>query len=340
MVKILFRNNAALRVRPRVRPERIHAMNARHAALILVALAFPFASDVTAQPSGQAVTKKTGYAPVNGLKMYYEISGEGKPAVYIHPIVSHCGLIPGLTPNRQWIGVDLQGHGRTADINRPMTCEQHADDIAALLRHLDVEEADFFGDSFGGTIAVMMAVRHPRLVRRVVAYGGSFAPFPKDIGAVINADSDPVKMAARELQESGPIQTIGRAFAKVLKCGGLEEILARELGRSCSVASRGGRSRPDSCRALRGMVADDSDRATRNHSGCQPFRADVGTRETTADRLSIPRCAHLEGPVCDVQNWLLSRSHQVGTSAWDAKHAKPQFQPQAVSLVWINYRMC
>ena len=57
--------------------------------------------------------------------------------------------------------MDLQGHGRTADIDRPMTCEQHADDIAALLKHLKIEEADFFGDSFGGTIAVMMAVRHP-----------------------------------------------------------------------------------------------------------------------------------------------------------------------------------
>ena len=111
--------------------------------------------------------------------MYYEITGEGKPAVYIHPIVSHCGLIPGLTRNRQWIAMDLQGHGRTADIDRPMTCEQHADDIAALLKHLKIEEADFFGDSFGGTIAVMMAVRHPQLVRRVVSHGSSLAPYPR-----------------------------------------------------------------------------------------------------------------------------------------------------------------
>src|SRR5262249_56155391 len=105
--------------------------------------------------------RRAGYAPVNGLEMYYEISGEGKPAVYIHPIVSHCGLIPGLTGNRQWIAMDLQGHGRTADIDRPMTCEQHADDIAALLKHLEVEEADFFGDSFGGPIAALMPVPPP-----------------------------------------------------------------------------------------------------------------------------------------------------------------------------------
>ena len=129
-------------------------------------------------PSARPTEKKTGYAEVNGLRMYYEISGEGEPAVYIHPVLSHSGLVPRLTPNRQWIAMDLQGHGRTADIDRPMTCEQHADDIAALLKQLKIERADFFGDSFGGTIAVMMAVRHPELVRRVVSHGGSLAPYP------------------------------------------------------------------------------------------------------------------------------------------------------------------
>jgi pimeloyl-ACP methyl ester carboxylesterase len=134
-------------------------------------------AESSAQPTKPA-EKKTGYAPVNGLKMYYEITGEGKPAVFIHPVVGHCGLVPRLTKNRQWIAMDLQGHGRTADIDRPMTCEAHADDIAALLKHLKIEQADFFGDSFGGTIAVMMAVRHPQLVRRVVSLGGSLAPYP------------------------------------------------------------------------------------------------------------------------------------------------------------------
>src|SRR5215472_3325322 len=164
--------------------------------------------------------KKTGYAPVNGLRMYYEISGEGKPAVYIHPIVSHCGLISGLTKNRQWIAMDLQGHGRTADIDRPMSCEQHADDIAALLKHLKIEQTDFFGDSFGGTIAVMMAVRHPKLVRRVVSYGGSFAPFPRDTAAVLTPDSDAFKWKREEYQKvaADPKQW-PTLFDKVLKSG-------------------------------------------------------------------------------------------------------------------------
>jgi pimeloyl-ACP methyl ester carboxylesterase len=162
----------------------------------------------------------TGYAPVNGLKMYYEITGEGMPAVYIHPIGSHCGLISELTKNRQWIAMDLQGHGRTADVDRPMTCDQHADDIAALLKHLKIEEADFFGDSFGGTIAVMMAVRHPGLVRRVASYGSPLAPIPKDTAAVVTPDSDRVKWEREEYQKvaSDPEQW-STLFAKSLKTG-------------------------------------------------------------------------------------------------------------------------
>ncbi len=171
-------------------------------------------------PPTRPAEKKTGYAPVNGLKMYYEISGSGKPAVYIHPIVSHCGLIPRLTGNRQWIAMDLQGHGRTADIDRPMTCEQHADDIAALLKHLKIEEADFFGDSLGGAIAVTMAVRHPGLVRRVVSYGSPLAPFPKDTAAVVTPDSDLVKWEREEYRKVAPDpKQWPTLFAKALRSG-------------------------------------------------------------------------------------------------------------------------
>lgn len=176
-------------------------------------------TDSFAQPTKTA-KQKTGYAAVNGLKMYYEIKGVGQPAVYIHPIVSHCGLVSGLTGNRQWIAMDLQGHGRTADIDRPMTCEQHADDIAALLKHLKIEQADFFGDSFGGAIAVMMAVRHPRLVRRVVCYGSPLAPIPKKTAAVVAPDSDLVKWEREEYRKVAPDpQQWSTVFAKVLKCG-------------------------------------------------------------------------------------------------------------------------
>ena len=173
----------------------------------------------SAQPTAPA-KKTTGYAPVNGLHMYYEIAGEGKPAVYIHPIVSHCELAPKLTANRRWVAMDLQGHGRTADIDRPMTCEQHADDIATLLKHLEIGSVDVFGDSFGGSIAVMLAVRHPGLVRRVVSYGSPLAPFPKDIGTVVTPDSDQVKWEREEYLRVAPDPKHWRSlFAKVLQCG-------------------------------------------------------------------------------------------------------------------------
>ena len=183
-------------------------MQQRVLAMLALAAAAAFAvageqAESSAQPT-KPPEKKTGYAPVNGLKMYYEISGEGKPAVFIHPVVSHSGLIPELPKNRQWILMDLQGHGRTADIDRPMTCEQHADDIAALLKYLRIEQADFVGDSFGGTIAVMMAVRHPELVRRVVSHGGSLAPCPGTPADRPPPDADYVKWQREEYQKVAP----------------------------------------------------------------------------------------------------------------------------------------
>lgn len=149
----------------------------------IAAVVFAFAATTRTQfnaaaMSEQVVPSAGGYAFVNGLKMYFEIRGEGMPAVFIPPVLGHCGLVPTLPANRRWICIDLQGHGRTGDIDRPLSCEQHADDIAALLKYLKIEQADFFGDSFGGTIAVMMAVRHPELVRRVISHGGSLSPYP------------------------------------------------------------------------------------------------------------------------------------------------------------------
>jgi pimeloyl-ACP methyl ester carboxylesterase len=120
-----------------------------------------------------------GYAPVNGLEMYYEIEGTGDPLVYIPNAFGFAGLIsfPALTANHSVITMDLQGHGRTADIpERPLSIEQYADDVVGLLEHLGVARADFFGFSFGGNTAVMIALRHPELVRRVATWGATFGP--------------------------------------------------------------------------------------------------------------------------------------------------------------------
>lgn len=119
------------------------------------------------------------YAPVNGLNMYYEIAGEGEPLVYIPPILGVAGVnaVPALARSRSVITVDLQGHGRTADIpDRPITLEQNAEDLVALLRHLGIARADFFGESYGGATAMLIAVRHPERVGRVATYGATFGP--------------------------------------------------------------------------------------------------------------------------------------------------------------------
>lgn len=184
-------------------------MNGMIAICVVAGIAGIFAAANPPRPAAPssgpgALQTRTGYAPVNGLKMYYEIRGEGKPAVFIHPVLGDCGVVPELPRNRQWICMDLQGHGRTADIDRPLTCEQHADDIAALLKYLKIEQADFFGDSFGGTIAVMMAVRHPELVRRVVSHGGSLAPYPGSAADRLPHDSSVVRWQREEYQKVAP----------------------------------------------------------------------------------------------------------------------------------------
>jgi pimeloyl-ACP methyl ester carboxylesterase len=121
---------------------------------------------------------KTGYAPVNGLSMYYELHGEGPPLLLLHGAYMTIDLmgqiVPGLAESRQVIAVELQGHGRTADIDRPLTYEQMADDAAALLGHLGVGPADIVGYSLGGGVALQLAIRHAAVVRKMVVASASY----------------------------------------------------------------------------------------------------------------------------------------------------------------------
>jgi pimeloyl-ACP methyl ester carboxylesterase len=121
---------------------------------------------------------ETGYAHVNDLDMYYEIHGEGPPLILLHGAYMTIDLmgplLPGLAETRRVIAVEQQGHGRTADVDRPMSYEQMADDTAALARHLGLESADVVGYSMGGAAALQMAIRHGELVRRLVVLSASF----------------------------------------------------------------------------------------------------------------------------------------------------------------------
>jgi pimeloyl-ACP methyl ester carboxylesterase len=118
------------------------------------------------------------YAAVNGLELYYEVHGTGQPLVLLHgaymTIDAMGEVVPALAETRQVIAVELQGHGRTADIDRPLSYEQMADDTAALLRHLGIEQADVFGFSMGGGVALQVAVRHPDVVRKLVVASASY----------------------------------------------------------------------------------------------------------------------------------------------------------------------
>jgi pimeloyl-ACP methyl ester carboxylesterase len=118
------------------------------------------------------------YAEVNGLNMYYEIHGTGEPLVVLHGAymtIDDMGeVLAGLAETRQVIAVELQGHGRTADIDRPLSYEQMADDVAVLLRHLGIENADVFGYSMGGGVALQVAIRHPEVARKLVVASASY----------------------------------------------------------------------------------------------------------------------------------------------------------------------
>ena len=112
------------------------------------------------------------YADVNGVRLWYEISGSGRPLVLLHggygAVEMFAPILPAFAARRQIVAVDLQGHGRTADVDRPLRFESMADDIAELLRHLDLPEADVLGYSLGGGVALRTAIQHPGLVRRLV----------------------------------------------------------------------------------------------------------------------------------------------------------------------------
>jgi pimeloyl-ACP methyl ester carboxylesterase len=121
------------------------------------------------------VNNATGrYASVNGLELYHEIHGTGPPLVLLHGAMatfetSFGGLLPSLAKTRQVIAVEQQAHGHTADVDRPLRYEQLADDTAALLRHLGIGRADFFGWSMGAGIALQLAIRYPELTRKLIA---------------------------------------------------------------------------------------------------------------------------------------------------------------------------
>lgn len=127
---------------------------------------------------GNQDKSKSGYADVNSLKLYYEIHGAGQPLILLHGGFGmgsmFSEILPQLSQTQQVITVDLQGHGRTADIDRPLRFELMADDIAALIRQLGFEKANVMGYSLGGGVALRTAIQHPQIVNKLVLVSTPF----------------------------------------------------------------------------------------------------------------------------------------------------------------------
>lgn len=115
---------------------------------------------------------KGNYASINGLELYFEVQGAGKPLILLHGGLGVAGmfdqLLPQLSEQRQIIAVELQGHGHTSDIDRPLSFAQMADDVAALVKHLTIDTTDILGYSLGGGVALQAAIRHPESLRKLV----------------------------------------------------------------------------------------------------------------------------------------------------------------------------
>jgi pimeloyl-ACP methyl ester carboxylesterase len=138
------------------------------------------------------------FADINGLRLYHEIHGSGRPVVLLHggllTIDFMFGpMLPALAARRQVIAVELQGHGRTADTDRTMSVDQLADDVAALLAHLGVDEADVFGFSLGGLVGWSLVMRHPQVVRRLVVASADYRSreaIPGEVPGPMPTDAD------------------------------------------------------------------------------------------------------------------------------------------------------
>jgi len=160
---------------------------------------------------------KSGYAPVNGLQMYYEIHGEGEPLIVLHGGVGASEMFgPNLSAfakSRQTIAVHLQGHGHTKDIDRPLRFEFLADDVDALIAHLKLGKADVLGYSLGGGVALQTAIRHPGSVKRLIIISAAMAQ--DGSYSEVNAAFDQMGLHAAQIAQNIKGSPLGRLYPEV-----------------------------------------------------------------------------------------------------------------------------
>lgn len=150
----------------------------KHNSLSHLTVHVVLAALVAAFGQACAAAADSGYAPVDGLKMYYEVHGTGQPLILIHGGLGSSdmfgAIMPELSRTRQVIAVDLQAHGRTADIDRTLSYQAMANDIAALIHYLKITKTDVMGYSVGGEVALRTAIQHPEVVRKLVIVSAAF----------------------------------------------------------------------------------------------------------------------------------------------------------------------
>lgn len=160
---------------------------------------------------------KSGFAPVNGLQMYYEIHGTGEPLILVHGGVQASEAfgpnLPALSKSRQVIAVHLQGHGHTKDIDRPLRFESMADDIAALIAYLKLGKSDLLGYSLGGGVALQTVIRHLASVKRLILISAAMAQdgsYPE-----VNAAFDQMGAHAPQIAQNIKGSPLGKLYPEV-----------------------------------------------------------------------------------------------------------------------------
>jgi pimeloyl-ACP methyl ester carboxylesterase len=184
------------------------------------------------------------YAPVNGLEMYYEVHGSGEPLILLHGgfgLTAMFGeVLPMLAAGRQVIAVDLQAHGHTADIDRPIRLELMGDDVAALIKHLGFAKADVMGYSMGGGAALRTAIQHPELVRKLVVASVPFKRdgwYPELVAAMVQTSAATAEYMKDSPMYQSYVSVAPRPDDYPTLCEKMGEMLRRDYDWSAEVAA-------------------------------------------------------------------------------------------------------
>lgn len=258
----------------------------------------------------------SNYAGVNGLSMYHEVHGEGEPLILLHGGLGATGMFGGLLPalaaGRRVIAVDLQAHGRTADIDRPLAFESMADDVGALVGHLGLGRADVMGYSLGGGVALQTAIRHPEVVRKLVVVSAPFRRggwHPEVLAGMAQIGpeaAEPMKQTPMYALYSGIAPRPGDWPVLLTKVGGLmrrdydwsEGVAAVEAPTMVVVGDADGVS-PAHAAAFFELLGGGKADAGWDRSGMTPHRLAVLPATTHYDIFSSPALASAVAPFLD-----------------------------------------